>query len=588
MAVSRCVLRCVLAFGLCAAVLVPPARATGRPQDDELWWIEQYGKLDASRSPAAARAERVFERVRRVAAKRDSRSPSLVLIDTPEVRAVALPGGAVVVSRGALELCYGTRKAGQRVGSKEGQRGDIRIGFVLGHEIAHLVRDDFLSPTSFSADGAVLQGMQWNNELRADSEGLQSLWWAGYDPGELLREDGAFFHQWYAAVLPPGLQIGSHPPAEERAASLAERAGEITEALPYFHFGVRLLELGRHQDALRLLEQFKKPFASREVLSNLGVAHLEIAARILARCDGRLVIRFKLPAVIDPETLADRSRRRGVEQSPCFENPAFQRAMDQALRDLEAAREMDPGYAPAAFNLFAAYVLSGRTSEALPVAKALAEHFPGDPRALAAQALAVFLFGEDNGVDMADEALDRFQAIQRQHPELADVLYNQAAINKERLRLAAAAELWKAFLRLEPSGPHADYARERLGAAAPPPPPSPVVATAPPSPVPLGDVDSMRRELRGLERTRFEAGDLRGAFWDGGGVKALQIGSHLEIVEERLEPPLPVDDLGARYGPPAHILELAAGHRLLRYPGFALDVEDGQVRAVVHFVEAQP
>ena len=65
----------------------------------------------------------------------------------------------------------------------------------------------------------------------------------------------------------------------------------------------------------RFLERYREVLPSREVLNNLGLAHYQLAARALADCDGRLVGRYRLPLVVDPRTVEDRSRLRGSDSS---------------------------------------------------------------------------------------------------------------------------------------------------------------------------------------------------------------------------------------------------------------------------------
>jgi Zn-dependent protease with chaperone function len=55
-------------------------------------------------------------------------------------QAIAIPDGGIVVSQAVLDLCY-----------RDPQRGDDRLAFVLGHEIAHQLREDFSHLRFFDA-----------------------------------------------------------------------------------------------------------------------------------------------------------------------------------------------------------------------------------------------------------------------------------------------------------------------------------------------------------------------------------------------------------------------------------------------------
>lgn len=83
-----------------------------------------------------ARAYAIFERVR-AAADRNTKFPVPVLriVDSPrDPWAIALPDGHIVLSKGAVEIAY--RQATP-------EEGDARLAFVLGHELAHLAKNDF-------------------------------------------------------------------------------------------------------------------------------------------------------------------------------------------------------------------------------------------------------------------------------------------------------------------------------------------------------------------------------------------------------------------------------------------------------------
>ena len=143
-----------------------------------------------------------------------------------------------------------------------------------------------------------------------------------------------------------------------------ETLENVVDQHDLFHFGTRLLQLGRYRDALGLLREYSAHHSGSEVLNNLGVAHYQLAAETLAACDGSLVLRYKLPLVVDAETVRGRARLRGSVDSPCYRSPAFESDIDEAIGYFEDATEQSPGHVAAWINLASAYLLDNRASAA--------------------------------------------------------------------------------------------------------------------------------------------------------------------------------------------------------------------------------
>lgn len=150
----------------------------------------------------------------------------LTRADAPN--AMALPGGFIFLSVSLLDLC---------------ERRPEELAFVLGHEMAHVVRghawDRTFSQTALQAVSVVtsgsgpvgtwlrLQGMQLllsahsrDSEMEADELGVRLAAAAGFDPAgaiSLLRRLERLGPN--PSVL--GQYFASHPPAAERIARLA-------------------------------------------------------------------------------------------------------------------------------------------------------------------------------------------------------------------------------------------------------------------------------------------------------------------------------------------------------------------------------
>ncbi|MEO5330455.1 MAG: M48 family metalloprotease, partial [Magnetococcus sp. YQC-5] len=104
---------------------------------------KKYGFMDLASDPKLAQIQNIFNRVQDAADKRGNRMPQLKVVNQPEHPwAIALPDGTILLSLGAIHLCY------RNVSQKE---GDTRMAFVLGHELAHLAKNDFWDTDLYQA-----------------------------------------------------------------------------------------------------------------------------------------------------------------------------------------------------------------------------------------------------------------------------------------------------------------------------------------------------------------------------------------------------------------------------------------------------
>ena len=164
--------------------------------------LKQYAPLD---NPALqAYVDEVGQRL-----ARQSQRPSLpwhfTVLDSPDVNAFSLPGGAVYVTRGLLAYL----------------NSEAELAGVVGHEIGHVsARDGVREPSVPTASGAVLGSIlvpetddqadsarlqalahAWTagyghaHELEADRLGAEYLARAGYDPQAMIRVIGALKDQ---------------------------------------------------------------------------------------------------------------------------------------------------------------------------------------------------------------------------------------------------------------------------------------------------------------------------------------------------------------------------------------------------------
>lgn len=578
-------------------VLVPYS-VQADEKDHASWWVTNYGLLEASTEILVPRAERVFGELAAAADKRANRYPKLVILDAEgNPFAMSLPDGSILLTRGALRICY--RKVSKKI-------GDARLAFIMGHELAHLANDDFWHATAFDAvnlHGGEERGFAGvrerikesvedvaKREHQADAFGMLYMATAGYDPHVLL-ERKSFFDEWSAELDRLDVRSANkHPDPVERAVFLRTQLAAVADELDFFYFGVRLLQLGRFDDGLILLEQFRGRFPGREVFNNIGFAELALALAHLGACDESELYRFKLPVEIDPDTLAakadvvgrvPRSRSAGSTVLQCTESPGFTTHWNEALRSFRLARDRDPSYLPARQNLISTLLIAGRGTAALNEANEALLQAPNDPAIQMLKAIALYLAGQENDVDTVDTAVDTLNRLRQNDGPSIEVAYNLARILVERERIAAGLRAWRDFLSLESEGHYAEQAKQWIEIAPRPDSEAPRASadSLPTSPIPLGSlVRDIRTEDMAVQEIR--KGKFHGILLNAGRIKALAIDNVIEIVQvdsEEHESP------SQAYGLPERT------HRGLRaelsfYPGLMVEWSETRTRKEVFFV----
>jgi beta-barrel assembly-enhancing protease len=190
------------------------------------------GMADAGQIDPDPRAERVLSGVgRQLAARLTNRQRhfAFYVMRDPRINAFALPGGFIFVTGSLLVLCGGEID---------------ELAFVLGHEMAHVVRGHAMSrmvsstvmnvvakagPVSRVARGpAVALGLRLlqsaysqDQELEADAFAIQLMVSAGFDPAagvsvlRKLSEQGGS-----GTDAGPASYFSSHPPLAARTAQI--------------------------------------------------------------------------------------------------------------------------------------------------------------------------------------------------------------------------------------------------------------------------------------------------------------------------------------------------------------------------------
>ena len=566
------------------------------------WWIEKYGVVDKGYDPLAARAEMIFQRVSMASDKTGKCIPRLLIIKGGGRSWVtSIRDGSVILTHGALRVCY-------KGVSKE--NGDSRLAFVLGHELAHLSKDEYWHAFAFadlddkeiskeledqleeirdiSRDKSVADEMFKEKELQADSYGMISMASAGYDPGAIIDNDNInFFEDWIAQTKRNiTYEDSQHPDPKVRAEFLRLRLDDVVKLLDCFTFGVTLYQIGRYEDAILLFDTFREQFPGREVFSNLGLSYYQIAIKALSFCDADLPYRFKLSTFIDPETYA--VKLRGFGESDCFKDKVFLRYIKRALEYLKLAVDKDHTYLPARINMSSALIMAGEYSRAISVTEEVLRIDRENAEALNNNAVALYLYGLSNNIEGAsDNAIEIMRKVVGLNHNFGNPVYNIATIYSERGKDASASDTWKAFLKIESTGDFANVARRNLGIELKE---NDVAAslTGPEPPFKPGEEikGELEKMLGKMKVREFSIGGSTIEIYEENDLRILARDFIVEVVEEVYDKGVRTEEFKTEYGKPLRVMNKYGG-AILIYDDFAVDVIDEKVRKVIYFKKKQ-
>lgn len=449
MILRRAELACLLVLTALALTCSQTAAARNLKNTVQ-FYIERDGLANPKTDRRVANAYRIFNRLCAVADKKGRRIPQLKVVNgNREPWAIALSDGFVVLNKGAIAIAYR--------GASE-QQGDARLAFVLGHELAHLAKDDFWDrevhralagePTArgmrkiIESRGDVAGASDSQRfaaikekEAEADDLGFLYAGIAGYRVDLLLGEREAgradFFHHWMK--MTHTTVDRAHPDPDDRAALLRARLNQLASLVEFFRFGVALAHFGVYEQAEYFFRELQKVFPSRETFSNLGYGYLARALLVLPAPG------YWLPRVLDSETLASRlsGRIRGGLASK--ENARVY--LEQAVNHLKRAVDSDASYLPARINLAAAFYLLGEVYQAQAEIEHARELSPDDVDLLCLRALVLAKL--ESEVDMTPHAIAQLEGLLTHHPDNAMLRFNLATMLRDRGLSARARPHWQ-------------------------------------------------------------------------------------------------------------------------------------------------
>jgi len=562
------------------------------PEEKIEWLLGIHKELKTHSS--LSRAKRVFGRVLAVADKRSNYTPKLLIIsEATDPWAMCLSNGTVILTQKGLEFCYQ---------DTDEASGDSRLAFVLGHELAHLAENDFWEWSAFETVkqlGSKERGLQKlldqlkkpgdreerkKKELKADEYGLLYALIAGYDPKAIADEKGKNFVQEWVNQITGEIAYSDeyHPAPQQRAAFLLAHMQKISNKLYLFHFGVRLYQLGRYEEALDFLKAFQNEFPCREVFNNIGLTHYQLALNALAMYDKDRAYRYKLSGILDTETRAEKLVRRNL-LSEKEARERFRKHIGKAIECFKKARDNDLSYMPARVNLSSAYILKGSYAKAIGVLKDVLNIRMDLPEALNNQAIAKYLDRMSDKLDFTEQTIRALQKLTKEYPKHSGGFYNLGRILAENGKMSEARVTWEKYLSLSSSNVYAEAIRAKLEI----PKPEDSEGKSPSfTETPFvridEDYESVKGRLKGFVTYPMELENLSGKYFLKEDIRILMLEDVVKLVESPVEQEMAFSEL-KKYGEPYRVLKNFSGVRTFVYDKFALDVRNDRVTKVVYF-----
>ncbi len=429
-------------------------------KDQVTYWRQTYQEA-APDAPCVQSARAIFKRVAQATGVADERIPRLLITqDEPErgPLAIALPSGWIVLSKGLLARLLGSC-------DHQNEAGETRLAFIIGHELAHHLHDDFWHVQLFSAQGQtiirsedpVTDDDRRLQELKADVRGIVYTATAGFYTPSIVADDPNvnFFQEWVRA------RADTHPTPQQRADVVKKRLRKVLADIDIFQAGVQFYQAGKYDKAIYAFDRFRRTFESREVYHNLAASHHQLALQIYRQWKKTpRALPFHLSFTIDPETRASQIwLKRYVSRRGPEPEQKFGAHLDSAITFYRAAVSRDATYIPSANNLGAALIMRAISREQpqdLHLAVSALLQVPEALRSLGTlNNLGVAYWYLKNAAEARHVWL---QAYQQAYAPAAFNLGEQAYQSHQNME---AKRYWQQYLDLEPSGAHAAWLRQQ-------------------------------------------------------------------------------------------------------------------------------
>ena len=434
------------------------------PRSSSKFYLTTFGLLD-DKQPLVANANLVFKRLMAVVDKAKPKDPSLVIVNSQSWPwAIALPDNTVILTKGALDICYqGVSKA----------QGDVRLSMIIAHELAHLAEDDYWHRDIYLtlADNEDMRKQEvfsfigqrsgfgdnnnsdWLNavrdrEIRADDKGFLYASIAGFDVSNLIDLNGqSFFHYWKTST--GNTEDGVHLTAKDRTAFIAARFRDLSNMSEAFHIGLGLIYFNQLELAEDVYKLILEKFPSHEVYNNLGYIYF-LQSGILKQ--GSISQRFWLPSIVD------------VKPSTAILTRGFQLGSNVDRQKLEKsayyfsqAVSKNPSYLEGNLNLATANFYLGKFNAAISILREIESLYPGNA---SLQEIIVLASYNDLGgkVDLTGHVEKTLKGLIAKNPKLASAKFNLAQLYTLWGKPQAANALWQQ-LSAEQAVPEPYWAR---------------------------------------------------------------------------------------------------------------------------------
>jgi len=273
-----------------------PAAASG---SNAISWLRENVQAPSD-GFMVSRVLEIFDDVKRASGSQVHPSKLFIIQSNSIPWAIALEDKNIILTSGAIDVIYS--------GDDSMEKKDARMAFVLGHELKHVIENDFSHEQAYNnfsqstvSDLVALNSEQSVNrrtlELLADEEGLIYASLAGYDTSAIFSGVGGAdnFLEYWAKQTNTNNNNQHYSPAE-RIEYLKESYQSIDYLVEFFKYGVRLAHFGSYETSQRLLDDFYKVYESDRVLANRGYVHLQLARKEMLE---QVAYRYWLPDLLN-------------------------------------------------------------------------------------------------------------------------------------------------------------------------------------------------------------------------------------------------------------------------------------------------
>jgi tetratricopeptide (TPR) repeat protein len=585
------------------------AWASENPKDHIDYWQKNYDELLPKDDPRVEKAQRIFNRVLNAAGRRPGIVPRLFIVKTDAAYiplAFAIPDGGIIISKKVLDICY-----------KDPKRGDDRLAFILGHEIAHQLKDDFWHQRFFQAvmlskeknpspstkklleEVKSVVGMTdkvLSKEIQADEYGIIYASMAGFNTRSIITEDESVnFFEYVASAMDPDHIKGvhkdaTHPSPAKRSESVTARLKQVLDKVDLFNLGLLFYQSGNYEKAILFFSEFLRFFPSREVYHDLAASYHQLALSYYKDWKkDKQEIPFKLSVAIDPETRANKIvLKGGGGDDP---EQLFKLNIEKAIQYYTTAISQDSSYVMAYSNLGSALIIKGEVYKAIGILKDALKLKPDLSDIL--NNLGVAFFYAEN----TRKAVENLKKANKLSPRYNDPLFNLGRIAYEEKKEAEAKQYWLAYLKLDPYSPWADLARATISltkTATPSQPVGPEERTmrlevgASEDNIPPGWGKPIRSKEISIEEYPFKVSFYNNGFMTLSQDDEIQMIAALGNCQEKTSRGIALGEVEetvlASYGSPTKVLNMNQGESwVYEYEGIAFRFVDKKVAAWMLF-----